>query len=88
VDDRRVLGVLVGKIGLGIGRRRIETEAGSFAGASGWHAPEAGARCRWTDGDAVLPLDLSACRSAPALLSVELLSFGPHVAAEPPALAA
>lgn len=88
VDDRRVLGVLVGKIGLGIGRRRIEMEAASFAGASGWHAPEAGARCRWTDGDAVLPLDLSACRSGPALLSVELLSFGPHVAAEPPALAA
>ena len=85
LDDRRVLGVLVGRIGLGIGRRRIEADAVGFAGApSGWHAPEAGSRHRWTDGDAALPIDLSACKGAPAFLSIEVASVAPCAATEVP----
>ncbi len=82
LDDRRALGVLVGRIGAGTGRSRalltahIEGEA-----LPGWHAPEPGAPGRWTDGSAFLPLDQAALGSGPVYLDVEIVHAGPYPAA-------
>lgn len=80
VDDRRELGVLVGAIGLNIARRRIVIDTHQQSTLPGWHALETGSRYRWTTGDAVLPVDLSALNGKPAYLDIEVIQGGPYLA--------
>ncbi len=82
LDDRRHLGVLVGRIGFSEGRRRTVSDLHlTDPDLSGWHAPEAGAGCRWTSGDALLPLDLSQAAGRPVFLDIEVVEAGPYLAA-------
>lgn len=75
VDDRRPLGVLVGNISLRGMRKKIEiTTHLTTEEADGWSVPE-NLPCRWTMGNALLPLDLRhECR----VLSLQVLSSGPY----------
>ncbi len=85
VDDRRALGVLVGRISLGVGRRRRTVQPAACPGPlAGWHATEGGSPHRWTDGDAALPIDLSAWSRTPVLLDVEVIRAGPYPAEPAP----
>ena len=80
VDDRRRLGVLVGRITAGVGRRAVGLDGHLHDPLlSGWHPREADAPGRWTDGDAILPA-LRGNDDRPVLLSVEILSAGPFQA--------
>jgi hypothetical protein len=91
LDDRRALGVAVGQISLWAGRRRTVTVETHLAGDySGWHAAEPAAKCRWTDGDAELPLDAILPKDQPILLRIEIVQAGPYLAetAHPAAIAA
>ena len=79
VDDRRRLGVLVGRIGLGAGRRRVALTAHlDAAAAPGWHRMEQGASCRWTDGDAALALPLDRLEGKSGCLDIQVLGAGPY----------
>jgi len=80
LDDRRRLGVLVGRIDLGIGRKRQAIDAHVAGPLAGWQAPETAA-ARWTDGDALLPIDLATLKGRPVFLDIELLQAGPYLAA-------
>lgn len=78
VDDRRRLGVKVGRIRL-LGRHKpIEvTSHLEETALSGWHMPEAiGDSGRWTDGDAALPLMPG---KGPTLIEIEILAAGPYL---------
>jgi hypothetical protein len=82
IDDRRELGVLVGRIDLGIGRKRVAVNAHlSHDSLEGWHIPEAGSASRWTAGNAILPLELGTLKGRPVFLDIELLQAGPYLAA-------
>lgn len=81
VDDRRRLGVLVGAIQLGSHGKMVPFQSHlAQAKLRGWHQPEASSAARWTDGDAALPLDLSALRGMPVRIEVEVLNAGPYPA--------
>jgi hypothetical protein len=85
VDDRRDLGVLVGRINVRHNgdAAAVTAHLGPY-NHRGWHDPEAGARCRWTDGNAALPIDLRPYEHQGVVLEIEVLSAGPYLA---PALA-
>ena len=80
VDDRRHLGILIGKLGLGLGRRRIPVDAHLATDSlSGWYSLEgAAATARWTNGNAVLPIDFSLLQGRPAFIDIEVVDAGPH----------
>ncbi len=81
VDDRRELGVLVGRIGISEGRRRLmSTRHLTEAALPGWHGLEDQAGCRWTTGQAALPVDLSWSEGRPVFLDIEVISAGPYLA--------
>ncbi len=81
LDDRRRLGVLVGRIGFSEERRRTVSNLHlTTPDLSGWHATESGAGCRWTSGDALLPLDLSQAAGRPVFLDIEVVKAGPYLA--------
>ncbi|MBB2200558.1 Hint domain-containing protein [Gluconacetobacter tumulisoli] len=86
LDDRRELGVLVGEVTLFDAdvTRRIDDHltAGDFAG---WHVPDS-ASCRWTDGNALLPLGARR-PSTIGLLAVKILAAGPYVVRDDEGLA-
>jgi hypothetical protein len=72
-DDWRRLGVGVGRIAVRVGEERIDIPADHPALTQGWHPAErdaAGLR-RWTDGNAALPLGLSA-RTGAATVEIHL----------------
>lgn len=76
VDDRRALGVLVGRVGFSESRRRNLFDAHlSGAAMQGWHTLEAGSPGRWTDGDAELAIDLSSAEGRPVFLDIEVLQI-------------
>ncbi|UYH50536.1 Hint domain-containing protein [Candidatus Kirkpatrickella diaphorinae] len=81
VDDRRVLGVLVGAVHL-IGPQHIMEVTHHFTDdAPGWHGVEHPA-ARWTDGCAVLRVpDQSTQLCASLLLHVRILNCGPYLTA-------
>ena len=66
--DIRALGVRVRKIAIWGRARHAVLQAGDPALADGWHAVESlnGAPCRWTDGDAALPV----CCPEPCVVEV------------------
>ncbi|MBE7212528.1 MAG: Hint domain-containing protein, partial [Gluconacetobacter diazotrophicus] len=79
LDDRRRLGVLVGQISVGAGRRRHDYDAHLTADTlSGWHPREDDAPRRWTNGDASLVLDLAETGNRPVFLDIEVLAAGPY----------
>ncbi len=81
VDDRRDLGVLVGRITIRHDGDVAAVTAHLAPGKRrGWHDPEAGARFRWTDGDAALPIDLRQYDRQGVLLEIEVVSAGPYLA--------
>ena len=81
MDDRRELGVLVGRIGISEGRRRLmSTQHLTEAALPGWHGLEDQACCRWTAGQAALPVDLSWSEGRPVFLDIEVISAGPYLA--------
>lgn len=80
VDQRRVLGVLLGRVTvLSAGTATdITAHLAEEDGANGWQdMPQPTAR--WTDGNALLPLGTTTARG-PALLTVEVLQAGPYLA--------
>jgi hypothetical protein len=82
-DDWRRLGVAVGRIGVRVGDERIDIPVDHPALTEGWHRAErdaAGMR-RWTDGDAALPLGLSA-RTGAATVEIQLAGTTAYVLEE------
>jgi hypothetical protein len=82
-DDWRRLGVAVGRIGIRVGNERIDIPADHPALMQGWHPAErdaAGLR-RWTDGNAALPLGLSAHDGA-AMVEIQLVGTTPYALEE------
>ena len=79
IDDRRAFGVLVGDVGVSTGRRRrISGLHLSTQALAGWHDVERQATCRWTDGDASLPVDLSMSNGCPVFLDIQVIQAGPY----------
>lgn len=73
VDDRRRLGVLVGRIGFFDAGGSVELTAHlGNAALPGWESPE-NASCRWTRGEALLDLGVRE-RNSIGVLSIEILS--------------
>lgn len=82
VDDRRYLGVLVGKIFLYDRFKEYNITSHLCENAlTGWHDREEAVEARWTNGAGVLPLEHHLVRSS-CLLAVEILSAGPYLADE------
>lgn len=83
VDDRRLLGVLVGEITAitSSGLHKIETHL-KDAILSGWHGLEDPA-IRWTNGNAFLPLDNST-GEAVKNLEIQIIGGGPYLATSAP----
>lgn len=81
IDDRRSLGVLVGKVTL-FERNQTRTLTNHLHDAqlSGWNNLEDGTM-RWTSGNALLPLGERA-PEALALMTIEVRAAGPYVLAE------
>ncbi|MBE7209543.1 MAG: Hint domain-containing protein [Gluconacetobacter diazotrophicus] len=80
LDDRRVLGVQVGEVSVTDGRRRRDSHAHLATPVlAGWHAVEHGTR-RWTNGHALLPVDLAPAEGRPVLLTLEITAAGPYLA--------
>ncbi|MCX2564810.1 Hint domain-containing protein, partial [Acetobacter thailandicus] len=76
IDDRRVLGVLVGMVTLLEGAASIVVDTHlTQEELAGWHCTESSRTMRWTKGDAALPLGLS---SEMRVLSVEVIAAGPY----------
>ncbi|QHM91887.1 Hint domain-containing protein [Acetobacter pasteurianus] len=80
LDDRRKLGVLIGKITLLDGNKmRDVTSHLEGSDLTGWYAQDQASN-RWTNGKALLPLDNRQPYSF-GMLSVEVLAAGPYVMA-------
>jgi hypothetical protein len=78
--DLRPLGVAVRRLVLAQAWRRTAIEAVSASLTDGFHAFEAEAGIRWTDGDAAVPTELFAGFEGPGLLLVHLGGSTRHVA--------
>ncbi|MCQ8278582.1 Hint domain-containing protein [Acetobacteraceae bacterium KSS8] len=78
LDDRRALGVKVGRIGVAAGRDRCVL--GRDASAQGWHDGEADG-C-WTDGRALLPVEASEGKAL--YLDIEIVAVGLYPAVVAP----
>ena len=70
--DARQLGVAVRRIVLAEQRRRQTIEADAASLSDGYHPFEADSQIRWTDGDAVVPVELFARMSGPGMLMLHL----------------
>ena len=82
-DDWRRLGVAVDRIDIRVGDERIDVPADHPALMQGWHPVErdaAGMR-RWTDGNATLPLGISAQHGV-AMVEIHLAGTTPYALEE------
>ena len=81
VDDRRQLGLLVGMVGVSCGSSRSVSNL-HLTGSTlkGWHAVEGQASARWTDGNAVLPINSLPYKDEPVYLDIEVINIGPFIA--------
>ena len=80
LDDRRELGVKVGRVGVGEGCGRLMSDLHLTSPTlPGWHVMEDQAVCRWTNGNAVLPVNLSWSEDRPVFLEIEVVSAGPYL---------
>ncbi|WP_169802071.1 Hint domain-containing protein [Neokomagataea thailandica] len=78
VDDRRMLGILTGKITLFGTQTTVLSDYLNKADLRGWQGVENGT-CRWTDGDAYLPLERRDGELSTGVLAVEVLAAGPYI---------
>lgn len=79
LDDRRALGVLVGRIGVHQGRSYTSLSLHlTDERLSGWHSVE-NDTCRWTDGDALLPVSDLSTLGEPTYIDIEVLAAGPYL---------
>lgn len=77
VDDRRHLGVLVGQVTLFDGKNtHAVTTHLDQAGLAGWDVQEA-VPCRWTNGNATLPLPELASHDL-QMLTLQVVAAGPY----------
>lgn len=83
LDDRRVLGVLVSRIDLRMGRNKVADGMPAMGTGTGWHAAEPNSPHRWTNGNAFVPVDLQVLDGRPALLDVEVIQAGPYLLRDP-----
>nr|WP_276510314.1 Hint domain-containing protein [Acetobacter farinalis] len=81
VDDRRALGVAVGRIAVLCASGVVDVrEHVTCADLAGWHALE-GDAVRWTDGQAQVPLPpASQASDGVVMLTVEVRAAGPYLA--------
>lgn len=79
LDDRRALGVLVGRIGIyqGHDRRSFDLHL-TDSNLAGWHSIENNA-CRWTNGNALLPFAGFSTSEQPTYIDIEIVNAGPYV---------
>ncbi|OUI83771.1 hypothetical protein HC62_13720 [Acetobacter tropicalis] len=81
VDDRRHLGVLVGEVTVvNADITHNVTSHTDTANLSGWY-PLDGAECRWTDGNADLPLGKAI--NGMGMLNIQILAAGPYISEQP-----
>ena len=81
IDDRRLLGVLIGRINMSDGHQQVTSNVHlTTESLPGWHMRERSA-CRWTSGDASLSIDESLSGDQPISLDIEVLIAGPYLAA-------
>ncbi|WP_291501435.1 Hint domain-containing protein [Acetobacter sp.] len=81
VDDRRRLGVAIGDITLFESRRTVPvTSHLTVSDLTGWHGLE-GESCRWTTGDALLPLG-ERPPAGVAMLTLQLVAAGPYLVSD------
>jgi hypothetical protein len=78
--DPRSLGVAVRRVLVRRGSKFRVIEAENPGLELGFHEFEADSRFRWTDGDAVLPVELFADFGAPAMLTLQLWSTAQYIA--------
>ncbi|WP_124297711.1 Hint domain-containing protein [Acetobacter pasteurianus] len=79
VDDRRNMGVAVGKIHLQCAKQQIDiTSHLQENKPAGWHATD-WTDCAWTNGDAVLPLTDFLSYGKMGILSITLRAAGPYL---------
>ena len=77
VDDHRELGLLVGEVTVWkLESRRLLRHHLAIKTLIGWHAPETD-HCRWTDGNALLPLAPDPDAST-LLVELQILGGGPY----------
>lgn len=78
VDDRRRLGVLVGRIDQfsSLACHEVTSHLTDDA-LQGWHSVE-NTTCRWTDGSGILPLHADLTVTG-AVVSIEILAAGPYL---------
>ncbi|MCB8882686.1 Hint domain-containing protein [Acidisoma cellulosilytica] len=85
VDDRRMLGVMVGEVAIWDLRKRVlasqHLEAGEL---SGWFDSNS-TSSRWTNGNAALPI---AVGDKPVLVEIEIRAAGPYLLADDNAITA
>jgi len=82
VDDRRKLGVLVGRITIFSNAQMREVEKHITSETlEGWLCRD-GHHCRWTNGEARLPLTLHA-DEGPHLIAIEIVAGGPYLMEQP-----
>jgi hypothetical protein len=81
VDDRRRLGVAIGDITLFESRQTVPvTSHLTVSDLTGWHGLE-GESCRWTTGDALLPLG-ERPPAGVAMLTLQLVAAGPYLVSD------
>jgi hypothetical protein len=79
IDDRRDLGVLVGEMTLYEGRGKIGLNKHLEAEhLDGWFARETAAY-RWTNGKAMLPVELSNPHVPASILEIQIVNAGPYL---------
>ncbi|GBQ10013.1 Hint domain-containing protein [Swaminathania salitolerans] len=76
VDDRRMLGALIGRIVVSDGSLSCPVDRHFRDNLRGWHCLEQGPY-RWTNGNASLPLDVPFEKSKPCEIIIEVLSGSP-----------
>ena len=80
VDDRRHLGILVGQVTLFDGKTEHAVTAHlEQSDLTGWDVQEP-VPCRWTNGNATLPLPVVPNRGGLRMLTLQIIAAGPYLA--------
>lgn len=79
IDDRRNLGLLIGKIMI-ISPYQVQITSRHLSEPNllGWNSIEEGLEVRWTTGQAMIPMD-KPCDGRARILSIEVKAFGPYL---------
>lgn len=78
IDDRRYLGVLIGEVKISqANRQEFVTLHHDTEHLNGWDVKEA-VPCRWTNGNALLPVKALVNIKTPITISLQILAGGPY----------